>query len=91
MNLRVIVNSGTGEPRGKMKSEFKAPSFVSGCIEFRYSENEVAIYANREGLEKLKGYCDDLLRSGSKNAHIHLEDRQVLTENSLNCAIAVFE
>ena len=73
-----------------MKKDFVIPSFVDKCIELRFENNEICIYATPTGLRKLIGFCEELLRN-PKQGHIHLEDYEVLTEASLKGVIAVFE
>jgi hypothetical protein len=68
---------------------FIPPSFGTGELELRYGDGEVAIYGTPQGLEKLAEFCLKLARSPKAN-HIHLEDYQVLTTESLQGAVAVF-
>jgi hypothetical protein len=72
-----------------MAKNFVAPRFVDGDLEFRYDEGEVCIYATRDGLEHLIEFCQRLINNRG-NQHIHLEDYQVLTKESLRGTIAVF-
>lgn len=58
-------------------------------LEFRIEDDEVIIYANKTGLEKLKGLCDSLLAS-AENKHIHIEDYQFCTKKTKNAVMAVF-
>lgn len=73
-------------------SKFKKPKFEDKCIELRFEHGEVCIYANKIGLKRLADFCAQLenkLQTGLSE-HIHLEDMQVLTSESLRGVIAVF-
>jgi len=72
-----------------MKREFREPIFGKRCIELRFEDEEVCIYATTTGLEKLIAFCKMLL-DNPQTGHIHLEDYEVLTKDSLIGAIAVF-
>ena len=69
---------------------FKQPSFSEGHLELRFEDEEVCIYATRIGLEKLMAFCKQLLDNPRKG-HIHLEDYEILTRDSLKGVLAVFE
>lgn len=69
--------------------KFREPDFTSGNIELRFAEGEICIYATKEGLEEIARFCSSLI-SKPKQGHIHLEDYQVLTQDSLKGVIAVF-
>jgi hypothetical protein len=75
-------------------SDFRIPTFDSGCLEFRLMENEICIYATKDGLEWLATKCACLaartLAAGGTE-HLHIEDYQVLTQQSLPAVIARFE
>ena len=71
-------------PRG-----FREPGFETGHIELRFEDEEICIYATRTGLEKLVTFCRSLL-DYRKDGHIHLEDYEVLTKDSLRGTMAVF-
>lgn len=73
-----------------MGKEFKEPDFTSRDIELRFSDNEVSIYATEVGLERLVDFCKTLLEKPEKG-HIHLDDYEVLTEDSLKGVIAIFK
>ncbi len=69
--------------------EFKEPDFTSGNIELRFEEDEICIYATKEGLEKIITFCKSLIGK-PRQGHIHLEDSYVLTKDSLKGVIAIF-
>ena len=71
-------------------AKFKPPDFTRGQLELRYEENEVLIYGSVTGLRKLIQFCEELIRN-PKSSHIHLEDYDVLTPNSLVGVLAIFE
>jgi hypothetical protein len=81
-----VIGSGKG---GDMAKKFKEPNFGNRHIELRFDEEEVCIYATKTGLEKLIYFCKSLLDNPQK-AHIHLEDYEVLTKESLRGTIAIF-
>lgn len=64
--------------------------FTQKAIKLRVEENEICIYATTVGLKKLIGLCETLLDS-PKKGHIHLEDYELLTEDSPNVVIEVVE
>jgi len=72
-----------------MAKDFKAPDFVNGEIELRLEEDEVCIYASEKGLSKLIEFCTLLINKQSQG-HIHLEDYEILTSDSLRGTIAIF-
>jgi len=71
-----------------MRKEFKQPDFKTGIIELRCEDEEVCIYATAAGLRQLIEFCEALLARG--HGHTHLEDYEILTENSLIGALAIF-
>ena len=73
-----------------MTKEFKAPEFRDKHIELRVEDDEVCIYATDVGLKKLMDFCKMLLDNPEKG-HLHLEDYEVLTSNSLKGTIAIFK
>jgi len=73
-----------------MKKKFEKPDFSTGSIELRYENDEINIYASRIGLERLIDYCKVLLDNPQKG-HIHLEDYNILTSDSLIGTLAIFE
>jgi hypothetical protein len=75
---------------GDMTKKFEKPSFGNRHIELRFDEGEVCIYATKIGLEKLIYFCKSLLDNPQKG-HIHLEDYEILTKESLIGTIALFE
>lgn len=66
------------------------PDFEGRAIEFRLDDGEICIYATTTGLEKLITYCRKLIHNPNIG-HIHLEDYEALTKDSLKCTIAVFQ
>ncbi|MCK5236762.1 MAG: hypothetical protein KAR06_07235 [Deltaproteobacteria bacterium] len=72
-----------------MDKEFKQPDFNGRDIELSLSDNEVCVYATEAGLKKLIDFCQALIDK-PQEGHIHLEDYEVLTQDSLNGVIAVF-
>ena len=73
-----------------MDLKFIKPDFSNASIEFRVVNDEVCIYATSKGLEKLAAFCGRLAEN-KKQDHIHLEDYEVLTPNSLRAIIANIE
>lgn len=71
-----------------MGKEFIKPDFAMGDIELRYEESEIAIYATDNGLRKLISFCEMLIEN-PKQGHIHLEDYEVLTANSLKGTLTI--
>jgi len=68
---------------------FRVPDFGTGHVELRLESGEVAIYASPEGLERLVKLCQDLLRRRTSD-HIHLQDYELLTSQSLPGVVAVY-
>lgn len=66
------------------KSDFSTQS-----IELRYVEGEVCVYATEHGLCSIIAVCKKLIEN-HKIGHVHLEDYDLLTPNSLKGVIAVF-
>ena len=83
----VIPISGNGE---KMDSNFNQPDFHQHDIELRYVNGEICIYATENGLRNIISTCEKLIKD-SKVSHIHLEDYDMLTADSLKGVIAIFE
>ena len=72
--------------------DFESPSFNERCVELRFTDGEICIYASKRGLRKLSEFCLQLagyLDSGSED-HVHLEDYELLTPDSLPGVIAGF-
>ena len=82
-----VTGSGKG---GTMTREFRKPNFGKRHVELRFEDEEICIYATDIGLEKLMMFCKSLL-DNPKKGHIHLEDYEVLTKDSLGGTIAVFK
>ncbi len=72
-----------------MAAAFRRPDFGKRQLELRCEDGEVCIYATAGGLEKLMAFCKQLLGSPGMG-HIHLEDYEVLTRDSLPGVLAVF-
>jgi hypothetical protein len=73
--------------------KFARPVFDGKCLELRCADDEVCIYGNQEGMKKLSEFCLRLagLAPDQETEHIHLEDYEVLTPNSLRGTIAVYK
>jgi hypothetical protein len=69
-------------------TKWEEPRFGERCLELRVVDDEVCIYANAKGLERLAQLCEHLLKRG--DGHVHLGDHEVLTERSLSGVIALF-
>ncbi len=68
------------------------PVFDGKCLEFCYSNDEICIYGNPEGMKKLSEFCLHLAGIQSQDSeHVHLEDYDLLTKSSLRGSIAVFK
>jgi hypothetical protein len=79
----------SGIEGGNMAKEFRFPDFTRGEIELRLEKDEFCIYASEKGLIKIIEFCTWLINNSSKT-HIHLEDYEILTPNSLRGTIAMF-
>lgn len=68
------------------------PVFEKGSLELRFESGEVAIYGTKDGLKKLSEVCLDIVKrlERSSTEHVHLEDMEVLTPDSLRIVIAGF-
>ena len=75
---------------GDEMSEFKEPNFKERKLELRFENYEICIYGTKEGLQMLSDLISKLVQH-PKQAHIHLEDYDVLTESSQVGTIAIFE
>lgn len=74
--------------------KFEPPVFTSEKkLEVRIVDGEVCIYGTALGLEVLASLCMDAAqRLGEKNSyHIHLEDRECLTDTSCKLVLASFQ
>lgn len=74
-------------------TEFKTPSFDGRCLELRCEKGEVLIYGNKRGIERLAQLCLDLLKQHGheSTAHLHLNEYEVLTDESLPGVVAFFK
>lgn len=70
-------------------SEFIKPDFSAGSLELRVVNGEICIYGTKSGLNELANLCKRLI-DNPKIGHLHLEDRELLTEKSNIGVIAVF-
>jgi hypothetical protein len=67
------------------------PDFQKGEVELRIGENnEIAIYGTAEGLKKIAELINHLI-GNPRVGHVHLEDYEILTKNSLKGVVAIFE
>ena len=69
---------------------FMMPDFQERPLELRYENNEVCIYGTKDGLRKLADLIISLVKTPG-GTHIHLEDYELLTRDSLRGAVAVFD
>lgn len=60
-----------------------------GEIKIEYNKGEIAIFSTREGLEKLLYHIRRLIDLPRFIDHIHLEWKDLLTKDSLPCALYV--
>lgn len=74
---------------GNMRNEFSPPDFSRGDLELRFEEDEICIYASEKGLKRLIDLCESLIEKPGQG-HIHLEDYEVLTTESLKGTIGIF-
>jgi hypothetical protein len=70
-------------------AKFSAPSFGTYGLELRCDGDEVSVYGTRDGLRRLCDLIMALVDNPGEN-HIHLEDYELLTKESLIGAVAVF-
>ncbi len=68
---------------------FQEPIFNEHGVELRCENGEVCIYATEQGLHDIINFCEKLIKK-PKIGHIHLEDYDILTANSLKGTIAIF-
>ena len=68
---------------------FIRPDFTQRQLELRFEKNEVCIYGTKEGLNRLIEMLKNLIDNPNEG-HIHLDEYQILTVNSLPGVIAVF-
>ena len=88
-NHGVIQNSGDGEGGGEM-SKFIKPNFIEKDLELRFENNEICIYGTTDGLRKLSDLILGLINNPNQG-HVHLENYELLTQNSLMGAVAIFD
>ena len=73
-----------------MNAEFAEPAFNDRGLELRCENNEVCIYGTEEGLRRLSGLILHLIgRPGP--GHLHPEDYELLTKESLIGTLAIFK
>lgn len=73
--------------------QFNQPVFTDKSLELRFENGEVCIYGTEGGLKTLASLCAQLVgqpKSGTSE-HVHLQDFDVLTPNSLPGVLAVFK
>jgi len=73
-----------------MKNRLITPNFTSGSLGFQTDGDEFWIYGTSEGLLRLSELIREIA-SKKPPAHLHLEDRELLTLESQRGAIAVCE
>jgi hypothetical protein len=73
-------------------TSFRKPIFETGVLELRCERDEVSIYGTEIGLRRLAEICIKLTEHHPDSAteHFHLEDYELLTDDSLRGTIAVF-
>ena len=71
-------------------AKFIKPDFTERSLELRFENNEVCIYGTKDGLKKLSEMVLNLVDK-PQQGHIHLEDYELLTKDSLVGAIAIFD
>lgn len=72
--------------------QFRQPNFENSAIELRCEHGEVSIYGTEDGLRRLADLCLKLaeFHPESSTEHFHIEDYELLTEESLRGTLAVF-
>lgn len=72
--------------------EFKLPNFETRSLELRIENGDVCIYGTQNGLRKLSQLCLELADTdvNSSSEHIHLEDYDILSPESLPGVVGVF-
>jgi len=73
-----------------MTTDFRKPDFSSKDVELRYENGIICIYGTPHGLKKIAEFCKKLIDNPSLG-HIHLEDYGILTKESEQGVIAIFE
>lgn len=73
--------------------KFSEPLFAEKCLELRFEDGEVCIYGTKDGLRKLSDLCTQLAEQlkDKTSEHVHLQDFEILTPNSLPGVVAVFK
>jgi hypothetical protein len=73
--------------------DFVIPRFDTGDVEFRCDKDEIMIYGTPKGPVRLAELCLKLVnrRGDESTDHIHLEDYELLTQDSLRGVLAVFQ
>lgn len=72
---------------------FAAPRFNPGELEIRYNSGEICLYGTPKGLRRLAELSLKLATKTDGSAevdHCHLEDYDLLTQDSLRAVLAVF-
>jgi hypothetical protein len=88
-----IPLGGRGFQRSKTMTTFIQPDFSARDLEFRFEEGEVLVYGSQRGLTRLAEICLQIAQqlAGEDNAHVHLEDHDLLTDKSLRAVVAGFQ
>ncbi len=71
-------------------AKFQKPDFKKKSLELGMENNEVYIYGTKNGLRALVKLIQSLIDKPEKG-HVHLEDYELLTENSTVGVVAIFE
>ena len=71
-------------------TSYVPPLFKTGDLELRFKNDEVSIYGTARGLTRLAELCLQLAANRDHEDHIHLEDYEILTSESLRGAVAMF-
>lgn len=70
-------------------SKFVEPKLDPNLVEFRCIDGEVALYFNKAGMERLialmKGMAD------KSTGHVHLQDYELLSSDSLPAVLGFFK
>ncbi len=72
--------------------KFNIPHFTGKSLELRFENGEVCIYGTKDGLRTLSALCAQLADTSRDEMpeHIHLQDLEILTEDSMPGVVAVF-
>ena len=73
-----------------MTQDFRQPNFSKRDLELRFENNVICIYDTNKGLKQIIEFCNQLIEHPDMG-HVHLEDYNILTDESKKGAIAIFE